>query len=175
MLLNVAIEQKIFGASVIRIIEFLHIASYTLIVNYYVTMIVYSRLTRSLEPVRSINGCPFSRLHVIFGSGFPVAWHDSVAFSPSINVRSGLDSSVIMSGGTTKQNPILITTLIPIRFLRWPRDAIQMHPERVSQASSGPTKLLSIKVFFFAVSVDACVCPCYRSLVNNEKGVTSLC
>lgn len=69
----------------------------------------YSRLTKSLDPVRSINGCPFSRLHVILGSGLPVAWHESVAFSPSISVRSALDSSVIMSGGTGTRDAKLLT------------------------------------------------------------------
>lgn len=43
---------------------------------------------------------PSSRRHVTRGTGFPVAWHTSVASSVSCTAISADDSSLMISGGT---------------------------------------------------------------------------
>lgn len=45
-------------------------------------------------------GWPSSLFQVILGGGWPVALHQSVAFSPSDTEMSPLVSSYTMSGGT---------------------------------------------------------------------------
>lgn len=84
----------------------------------------------------------------------------------------------MMSGGTAKRNPILVTTLM--RFLRWPRSKCTrqqfsrdgVSDSRLGLASSGPTKLLSMTGgggIFCVVSVDVCVCPSRTGHTGEQR------